>query len=219
TVANNGQQALDALEKGSFDAVLMDVQMPAMDGFEATGIIRKRENESGGHIPIIAMTAHAMEGDRERCLEAGMDAYIAKPIRAADLHDTVEATVARMRSSHRKDSRGENGLLDRTGILEQTGASPEALKEIVELFAVESERLMKRMKDAIKNADASGLQRAAHTLKGSVRIFGAERVASAALRLEKIGGDKNLVDAEDALAELARELEQLLPMLTKLVKS
>jgi HPt (histidine-containing phosphotransfer) domain-containing protein len=167
------------------------------------------------------MTAHAMEGDRERCLEAGMDAYIAKPIRATDLYDTLETTVAGMRLSQGKESESTEAsdLLDRAQILEQIGGSPETLKEIVELFVVESERLMKAIRESIKKGDSSALQRAAHTLKGSVRIFRAERVASAALRLEKAGKDKNLVDIEDDLTELARELEILVPMLTQLVKS
>ena len=220
TVANNGQEAVDALEKDSFDAVLMDVQMPAMDGFEATRIIREKEKNSGAHIPIIAMTAHAMEGDRERCLEAGMDAYIAKPIRATDLYDTLETTVAGVYlfQGNGGEPAEEGDLLDRTEILERIGGSSEALKEIVELFAVESERLMRMMRESIKNGDSSGLQRAAHTLKGSVGIFGAERVASAALRIEKAGEDKNLADAENVRVELARELERLMPMLNRLVK-
>ncbi|HEC02463.1 MAG TPA: PAS domain-containing sensor histidine kinase, partial [Phycisphaerales bacterium] len=161
TVANNGQEAVDALEKDSFDAVLMDVQMPAMDGFEATRIIREKEKNSGAHIPIIAMTAHAMEGDRERCLEAGMDAYIAKPIRATDLYDTLETTVAGVYlfQGNGGEPAEEGDLLDRTEILERIGGSSEALKEIVELFAVESERLMRMMRESIKNGDSSGLQR------------------------------------------------------------
>jgi len=220
TVANNGQEAVDALDTQSFDAVLMDVQMPGMDGLEATAIIRQRETESGGHVPIIAMTAHAMKGDRERCLEAGMDGYIAKPIRAKDLHDTFEATVARVQGYQAQESEivEEKDILDRDQILEQIGGSTETLKEIVELFATESGRLMKRMRDAIGNEDPSGLQRAAHTLKGSVRIFGAGRAAAAALRLETIGGNKDLLGAADAHAALAREIERLMPMLAKLVK-
>jgi PAS domain S-box-containing protein len=220
-IANNGQEAVDAVNSESFDAVLMDVQMPAMDGFEATAIIRKGEAESGGHVPIIAMTAHAMKGDRERCIEAGMDGYIAKPIRAIDLYNTVEATVARLRKSQTRDSETsqEKGILDRDRILEQVGGSEETLKEIVGLFAVESVKLMKRMQDAITNEDATGLQRAAHTFKGSVRLFGAERVAAAAQRLEEMGGGKNLVGAQDAWVELAREAERLMPMLTELVRS
>jgi CheY-like chemotaxis protein len=220
TVANNGQKAVDALDSQSFDAVLMDIQMPSMDGFEATAVIRERESESGGHIPIIAMTAHAMKGDRERCLEAGMDGYIAKPIRAKDLYYTLEATVARVRGSQTRKSETseEKDILDRDQILERTGASPETLKEIVELFAVESEKLLKRMRDAISNEDPSELQRAAHTLKGSVRIFGAERAAAAALRLETIGREKDLLGAAGAHAALTSEIEHLMPILTEMAK-
>jgi CheY-like chemotaxis protein len=85
TVASDGQQALTALEKGNFDVVLMDVQMPDMDGFEATRRVREREAQSGGHVPIVAMTAFAMSGDREKCIDAGMDGYLAKPIRSSEL--------------------------------------------------------------------------------------------------------------------------------------
>jgi PAS domain S-box-containing protein len=94
TVAATGKEALDALEKHSFDVVLMDIQMPEMDGFEATAAIRSREQETGGHIPIVAMTAHAMKGDQERCLEAGMDSYISKPIRSDQLFQLIEELTA-----------------------------------------------------------------------------------------------------------------------------
>ena len=90
TVTANGREALAALDRENFDVVLMDVQMPEMDGFDATAAIRAREQDTGRHLPIIAMTAHAMQGDRERCLAAGMDGYIAKPIQARELIDLLE---------------------------------------------------------------------------------------------------------------------------------
>lgn len=93
TVVETGKQALDILERETFDVVLMDVQMPEMDGLEATLALRARERETDMHVPVVAMTAHAMEGDRERCLEAGMDDYIAKPIKADVLFDTIEELV------------------------------------------------------------------------------------------------------------------------------
>ena len=220
-VANNGREALAALDSESFDVVLMDIQMPTMDGYEATTTIREKEKATGGHIPIIAMTAHAMKGDRERCLEAGMDGYIAKPIRAKDLYETIEMTAAEVWESHKQNDTvsDEAEILDRDKILGQTGANEETLKEIVELFAVESEKLMKRIRDAITNGDASELQRAAHTLKGSIRIFGAGRPAAAALQLETMGRDKKLVDAEEAWQVLVKEIERLKPLLRDLAKS
>jgi CheY-like chemotaxis protein len=220
-VANNGREALDALDNESFDVVLMDIQMPTMDGYEATATIREKEKASGEHIPIIAMTAHAMKGDRERCLEAGMDGYIAKPIRAKDLYETIEKTTVKVWEYQRQEDTitDEKEILDRDKILEQTGANEETLKEIVELFAVESAKLMKKIRDAITNEDSLMLQRAAHTLKGSIRIFGAERSAAAAKRLETIGRDKNLVDAEEAWQVLVEEIERLKPLLRDLVKS
>jgi len=92
-VAANGKEAVTEFERGPFDVILMDVQMPEMDGFEATAVIREKEKEKGGHIPIVAMTAHAMKGDRERCLEAGMDEYVSKPIRPQIVVDAIESVV------------------------------------------------------------------------------------------------------------------------------
>jgi two-component system sensor histidine kinase/response regulator len=167
------------------------------------------------------MTAHAMKGDRERCFEAGMDGYIAKPIHAKELYETIEMTAAKVWESQRRNGiiSDEKEILDRDKILERTGANEETLKEIVELFVTESAKLMKRIRDAITNDDASELQRAAHTLKGSVRIFGAERAAEAALGLENMGRDKNLADAEEAWHVLVEEIERLKPLLTDLAKS
>jgi CheY-like chemotaxis protein len=98
TIAANGQEALEIIEKEKFDCVLMDVQMPVLDGFEATAAIRKKECTSGGHLPIIAMTAHAMAGDLERCLAAGMDGYITKPIKGKDVFATVERVLRALKT-------------------------------------------------------------------------------------------------------------------------
>jgi two-component system sensor histidine kinase/response regulator len=94
-LARNGREALEALEKESFDLVLMDVQMPVMDGFEATAAIRKKEGGSGVHLPVVALTAHAMKGDREKCLAGGMDGYLTKPIRPQELDELLESYLAR----------------------------------------------------------------------------------------------------------------------------
>jgi two-component system sensor histidine kinase/response regulator len=103
-VAGDGREALAALEKGNFDLVLMDIQMPEMDGFEATAAIREKEKFSGQHLPIIAMTANALKGDKERCLEAGLDGYIAKPIRSKELFAAIEAILGRPASEQALES-------------------------------------------------------------------------------------------------------------------
>jgi CheY-like chemotaxis protein len=192
-----------------------------MDGFEATAIIREREKKSGTHIPIIAMTAHAMKGDRERCLESGMDGYIAKPIRAKDLYETVEVMAAGAGESQSVETGISEAteIIDKDELLKQIGGNEESLKEIVELFVVESEKLLLKIREAIANKAPSDLQRAAHTLKGSIRLFGLESPAAAALRLEIMGRDNNLVGAEQALLDLNKEVEQLIMKLRDLTKS
>jgi len=92
-VVDNGRKVLEALQQQSFDLILMDVQMPEINGFEATAAVREKERETGGHLPIIALTANAMKGDRERCLEVGMDGYVAKPIRAQELFEAIENII------------------------------------------------------------------------------------------------------------------------------
>lgn len=220
-VANNGQEALNAFKRESFDVIIMDVQMPIMDGFEATGLIRQHEKLAGTHIPIIAMTAHAMRGDRERCLEAGMDGYIPKPIRANDLYTAIEGITDRVRESHGDDAgiTDEKETIDRDDLLKQTGGSVETLKELVELFALECPKLMKTIRAAITNGNLSELQRAAHTLKGSMQFFGVEPPAAAARQLESIGREQDLSKAEDAWLVLVQEIERLMPMLNDLVKT
>jgi two-component system sensor histidine kinase/response regulator len=107
-VAGDGRTAVEAFEKNQFDIVLMDIQMPGMDGFEATAAIRAKEKLSGGHVPIIAMTAHALKGDQERCISAGMDAYVSKPIRTSELFSTIESLLGSKCSVQTNDSAGRS---------------------------------------------------------------------------------------------------------------
>ncbi len=137
TVANNGQEALEILARDHYDMVLMDVQMPVMDGLEATRQLRQKEVFAGGHVPIIAMTAHAMKGDRQRCLDAGMDAYLPKPIRADDLYEVIESMVPNFSEGHSRTK--ESGThLDRAFLLQQCGGDLDTLTEIVDVFTMES---------------------------------------------------------------------------------
>lgn len=230
-VANNGLEALAAVEKESFDLILMDVQMPEMDGFEATAAIRAREREAGTHIPIVAMTASAMKGDQARCIEAGMDSYVSKPVHAAELYRVVEGIVTAERShqlpdsaspetDHQETSPGvptTNGeVLDWDGAVKRMRGREDQLRELGELFLAEGPKMMNEIRDAVANRDAAQtLQRAAHTLKGSADIFAAQRVVQTAARLENLGRIGPLEDAEAALVNLEGEFQLLMRKLSE----
>ncbi len=212
----NGRAALDALEHERVDLVLMDVQMPVMDGFEAIRIIRTSEQGTGGHLPIIALTAHAMKGDRERCLAAGADDYLTKPIRTAALLDTLE------RLSHPPAASSPDRCLldlpvpstwDIEAALSRMEGDRDLLEEIVHLFAQECPRTLAEMKDALEAEDAALLERLAHTLKGSSANISATGVCQAALALEMQARSGDLSKARDALEILDEELQRLLPEL------
>jgi signal transduction histidine kinase/CheY-like chemotaxis protein len=223
-VVNNGSEALAALDGDGFDLVLMDVQMPEMDGFETTARIRERERESGDHLPIVAMTAHAMKGDRERCLEAGMDDYLSKPIRADELYATVERVAGggeATNATHIEEARvtqsgdgvegaaGGAPVLDWAEALERIGGSEETLRDLAGVFLAESPRMMAEIRAAIDAEDASVLRRTAHTLKGSAALFAAEPTVSTALRLERMGESADLAEAEEAWVRLQAEVARL----------
>jgi len=216
-VANNGLKALEAWEEagpGAFDIVLMDVQMPEMDGFEATAAIRAREKDLGTHIPIVAMTAHALKGDRERCLEAGMDGYVPKPVRAAALFAEIEKHVAGAAAAAPPAPAAAlkpdpGSVLDRAVLQERVEGDAGLLAEMIGLFLRDYPRLLGAMREAIASGDAQGLERAAHTLKGTVGNFAATAATTAALLLEQMGRERNLAQAEEGYAALERELDRL----------
>jgi PAS domain S-box-containing protein len=211
-VAGNGREALAAWEQQPFDLVLMDVQMPEMDGMETTAAIRTKEQGTGRRIPIIAMTAHAMKGDRERCLAAGMDGYVSKPIRADQLLQAIEDLIPTGASIHPVASEGEPAaaILDRTLALARVGGNEQLLRELMGLFRQECPRLMTAIRDALAKRDAAGLRLAAHTLKGSVSTFGATVAFEAASRLESIGREGDFSQAHESHAALEEAIERLL---------
>jgi len=207
-VAGNGKEALAALAssgENGFDVILMDVQMPEMDGLQATAAIRAGEAGSGGHVPIVAMTAHAMQGDRERCLAAGMDDYIAKPIEATRLVETLEAIAAdRVRSA----PPGPAKSFDASRAAARLGNDRSLLGKMLALFVEDCPRMLADVRRAIEAHDASALRLAAHALKGSVANFAAPTAVAAALALEVMGREGNLEGAERAYRELADELDR-----------
>src|SRR5262249_53128220 len=174
-----------------FDVVLMDVQMPEMDGLEATAAIRRHERAAGGHVPVIAMTAFAMKGDRERCLESGMDGYVSKPVRVRDLFDAVgravgQSGVCSPESGARKEKEAsspapDSGLqtpvspgLDWNAALEYVGGDRKLLADLIGLFLPEYPAWLADARRATASGDVVLLRRAAHNLKGSLGHFGAE---------------------------------------------
>ena len=217
-IANNGREAVDALHHDKFDVVLMDVQMPEMDGFEATRLIRARERDSGGHVPIVAMTAHAMKGDRERCLEIGMDSYIAKPLVPNELLEAIESlagTAGSVASTQPPAAPSVNSF-DRDTALENVGGDMALLQEIIEVLKEECPGWLKAIHDGITKGKAKTVREAAHTLKGTVGTFGAARAAGLAQRLETMGRDKNLSGADAIARELEQAVNELIPDLEDL---
>jgi CheY-like chemotaxis protein len=214
-VASTGLEALAAIEQQPFDLVLMDVQMPEMDGFEATAAIRTQEHTTGTHIPIIAMTAHVMQGDRERCLEAGMDAYVAKPIQAMELFEAITHLVSDVTEPESEPPPEPPGaaLFDQATTLRRVDGDQELLQELVGLFGEEYAQMMEAIHSAIRKQDVLRLRQAAHTLKGEVSNFGASGAVEAAQRLEMMGRDGDLTDADAVYTALQHTLEHLLPAL------
>lgn len=219
-VAGNGQEALDALAQATFHAVLMDVQMPVMDGFEATGRIRGRETEGGPRLPIIAMTAHAMKGDRERCLAAGMDAYIPKPIQAHELFATLEnlaqphmAPLAPAApATQSAPSPEESALVNWPLALRRVGEDRALLTELLHIYFQERPVWQAQMRQAVERGDGLALRTLAHKIKGALGQFAADQAHAAAERLELLAKHGNLAEAVPAHAELEEELDRLEPV-------
>ena len=217
----NGKEAILAMEDIPYDLILMDVQMPEMDGFEATAAIRRNERRSDRHTPIIAMTAHAMTGDRERCLDAGMDDYIPKPIDPDDLRNAIGTWAPSHPAPDGRTGPGSNVSqqgLDTDSALARVDGDTELLAELAGLFLEDYPKCMAEIRDAVSRGDTETLYRAAHTLKGSAANFGANSVVDSALKLEMIGRAGNVGDADGAYTALERDTEILKPALVALAQ-
>jgi CheY-like chemotaxis protein len=228
-IAENGQEALNMLAKHEFDVVLMDMQMPVMDGYEATAAIRAHEHEMGGHMPIVAMTAEALKGDRERCLAVGMDDYVAKPISQSEIYRAVERFPALCSPV---PSRGPQ-LADKTVVqssesvdsmaLPETPRAPTTIDwklararlpegtmtmdELVGLVKNETPNLLASIRQSIVSRDSKTLRRSAHTLKSSVSLLGADSLAQLAQILENLGRLESFEGIEELLSRLEKQFE------------
>jgi signal transduction histidine kinase/DNA-binding response OmpR family regulator len=210
TIANNGREALAAITAQPFDVVLMDVQMPEMGGFEATAAIRALEIErQATRLPIIAMTAHAMKGDRERCLDAGMDEYLTKPLDPRHLCALVE----QMASGAPAAAPGRKLATMPMQVLARVGGDRELLAEISRLFVDDAPRHLQNIREALDARNAESLRRAAHGLKGAAANFDADGVVSAARALEEIGRTGEFEAHEAAWQALTSETDRLISML------
>ncbi|WDI43887.1 hybrid sensor histidine kinase/response regulator [Bremerella sp. P1] len=215
----NGQLAVDAYRSGTFDLILMDVQMPVLDGFAATEEIRRLEEGTSHKIPIIALTAHAMKGDRERCLAGGMNDYVSKPFRPDELFAAVERVkpifvASQAEEADPEDNAEENHLpfhLERA--LENVGGSEEILDEMIDLFTTECPKQLNDIQTAFAAGDNEKFIRSAHTLKGSVALFAADEATAAARRIEFMGRDNELGDFADAWDDLKQNISELLSAL------
>jgi CheY-like chemotaxis protein/HPt (histidine-containing phosphotransfer) domain-containing protein len=224
TVAANGLQALNALSLGRYDLVLMDVQMPEMDGIEATAALRCREEGTSQHLPVIAMTALVMQGDRERCLAAGMDGYLTKPIRPRALDEVLDQYVAQKRKGGIVHEEAlttpdhtprtlKQEWVDGHELLERVGGDREFLTELVSLFREDCPKQLNRIKTALEKMDPSEVLRGAHSLRGTLANLAARPAADLAAEIEHAGKAGDLDRAKAAFQSLGLKLPRVLEAL------
>ncbi len=236
-VAVNGQEAVKLLAEQEFDVVLMDMQMPVMDGYEATIEIRNCERETGGHIPIVAMTAEALKGDKERCLEVGMDDYVSKPIVPEEMYlaierfpaiclgtDSVVPVASRpsgagMNEKHSNEKAADVALPSASNLKpavnwmlakELLPGGPEGLAQFISLVAKEAPEHLATIRESIVKRDAKTLQRSAHTLKSSVSYFGAADLVELAIAMEDHGKNASFEQAEALFTEIQQQVARVI---------
>ncbi|HWB00777.1 MAG TPA: response regulator, partial [Pirellulales bacterium] len=227
-IASNGHEAVRLVEMQDFDLVLMDVQMPEMSGIEATAAIRQREAETDRHLPIIAITAHAMKGDREQCLHCGMDGYVSKPIQTRELFEAIEAVWLRPGdASEAVPAAGpqqcetitsvDTEMRDRAEILDSLQGDTVLACELAATLLKVCPELLEELDQAIARRDAATMKRAAHTIKGSVSYFSTKAPYRYALNLEQHAAAGDWNEVENLFAELNSAIERLKPELNAMI--
>jgi CheY-like chemotaxis protein/HPt (histidine-containing phosphotransfer) domain-containing protein len=222
-IAKNGREALAALEYDCFDLLLLDLHMPEMDGFRVIEVVRRREQDTNTHLPVIALTARSMKGDRERCLQAGMDEYVAKPVRRAELFAAIERVLPGQStaasplppSPDESNDTSTANLLDATRLLSSCDGNDSLLDQMISIFRANATGHLSRTADAIANRDATGVRESAHKLCGLVSAFSAVAGATAQ-RLEQAAEAKCLDEIPGHYADLAEQIQNLLPLLAGL---
>ncbi|AFM23031.1 response regulator [Desulfomonile tiedjei] len=212
SVVPNGAEAVEAYTRGGFDVILMDVQMPLMDGFEATAAIRAFEKNGAPRIPIVAMTAHAMAGDRERCLNAGMDGYVAKPISSEELFCALEGIASDAKTAEDVTRQAASGLLDvldLESLLDAVGGQEALVKEMLDIFREDAPKLLIDLKLAVGSNNFEEIRSTAHSLKGMVGGLGAKYAFDAVSELERIAISSDPVRTEPGLRSVEKELSRV----------
>ena len=217
-VAMNGKQALSAMDRCSFDLVLMDVQMPEMDGLEATRLMRERELNSNNHQPIVAMTALVMKGDRERCIAAGMDGYLSKPIRAQELDEVLDrfAALSAPKTGVRPAELCRETPVSTEELLERVEGDRGFIAELLEVLRADFPAQTLAIQKAIAADDSLAMQKIAHALKGALGNLAASVAAGMAGELEVMGAKGNLAHAAERVFELQQEVSRVMDQLEEL---
>ncbi len=208
-VAENGVHALAELERDSFDVILMDLQMPEMGGIEATRLIRAREATTGSRTRIVAMTAHAMSGDRERCLAAGMDGYISKPIEPDEFYATLEQPVP-LKVADRIPADIPSASFDLAGFKKRLGDDLDLVRRVLDAVVEDCPPQLLALQAAVTNRDAAAIRAAAHALKGAAGNLSATRLFEALKAMEQCGTDARLAEADAAWQRVSAEAELVL---------
>jgi HPt (histidine-containing phosphotransfer) domain-containing protein len=200
--------------------VLMDLRLPDANGFETAERLRAREKETGAHLPLIALTAYAMREDRERCLRAGLDDYVPKPVRAEELYAAIERVAARFGIEPRPERPAESPapVIDEPALMAGIRGDEKLLRELIDLFLEDSAAMLSEMEEAIDGGDAPRLASSAHAFIGSLGNFAARRAFTRARELERAGREGDLEAARGLfprLVEDTRHLEEALREMRK----
>jgi PAS domain S-box-containing protein len=216
-IAGDGRAALAALEQGHFDVMLLDVHMPELDGFQVVAAQRQRERDTGRHLPVIALTARSAAGERERCLQAGMDDYLTKPVRAAELFAAIERVVSGegVPRPVESDAGFPSGLLDPVALLAACDADAELLRKMCRHFQSLVPSRLAEVREALRDRNAPRLREAAHKLGGMVSSFSATAAEAAAL-LERLGGEGRIEEATQTYSQLTEIVGKLISVLDTL---
>lgn len=232
TIANDGEEAVRLWQQGDYDVILMDIQMPVMNGLDATRRIRELETGSEHHTPIVAMTAHAMKGDRATCLAAGMDDYLSKPVRRPELHralltfaSTAEDSShnSPLQSTQTTDQPSGNGkmasdeipVIDWTTAMANVGDDKELFNAVKDSALDEIPGLMPKLLEAIDDGNPAEAQRLAHTIKGAARVIAASRTMAVAEKIESAAGQQEFDIARDTIPELHDVVAELIATLNR----